>query len=121
MAPRNEPKTVSAQIADLYEQLRRVHTMVTAATGAPPAGEQGPPGLDGTDGRPGTDGTDGPPGPAATVEAFEEGVSLGTFDTIDFVGAAITASVVGTDLIVTVASTASSVLEDARYRMMVAV
>lgn len=79
----------------------------------------GPAGAPGADGAPGAPGATGPAGPAATIEALDEGVSLGTFDTVDFVGAAVTATMVGTDLTVTVSSSAS-VLDDPRWRMMVA-
>lgn len=87
----------------------------TVAVPGPP----GPAGAPGAPGANGATGATGPAGPAATIEALEEGVSLGTFDTVDFVGAAITATMVGTDLTVTVSSSAS-VLDDPRWRMMVA-
>lgn len=117
MPPRNEPRTAYEQIADLYEKWRTTQAQVDALNPAAgpgargPAGDPGSPGVpgrngnngnNGTDGTDGTDGAPGPPGPAATVEILDEGVLLGTFETIDFVGAGVAASLVGTDATVTI-------------------
>lgn len=60
-------------------------------------------------------------GVAVTIE--DEGTPLGTFTTIDFVGAGVTASLVGAAATVTIpgGGGAASVIDDARYRMLVAV
>ena len=50
----------------------------------------------------GDKGDPGDPGAAAVVSAYNEGVLLGVYDLINFVGDAITASLVGTTLTVTV-------------------
>lgn len=72
-------------------------------TGPPGAGgATGPRGLPGISGAPGATGATGPAGPAATVVAYDEGVELGPFDEIDFVGDVIEAILVGTTLTVTV-------------------
>lgn len=125
MSFRREATTVPEQIADLYEKLRNLAPAVAIATTTSgggdcdcPPGDTGPAGPTGATG---ATGATGPAGPAATVTIEDEGVSLGTFDSVDFVGAAVTATLVGTAATVTIASTAASVLDDPRWRMMVAV
>lgn len=73
-----EPRTMPEQIADIYEQLRRLHTAVVISgetSGIP--GRNGTDGEDGRDGRNGTDGTDGtdgatgPAGPAVPTHMLD--------------------------------------------------
>lgn len=64
MPPRNEAKTTPQQIAELFEEIRRLHTLATAlqkkmdgVVGTP--GAPGPPGSPGAPGPPGSPGSPG--------------------------------------------------------------
>lgn len=129
MSQRDLLRTAEALIARLDERVRTLErkrstlttTVIdngTGSVGPPgPQGIPGPTGSAGTPGATGATGATGPAGPAATVEAFDEGVSLGMFDTVDFVGDLVNATMAGTDLTVAV----NPIIYDPRYRMQVSV
>lgn len=129
MSFRARALTVPEQIAELYEKIRALEsghssTAVIAGDALNRAFTPGPPGDPGPAGSPGPAGDTGPAGTASVV-VRNEGAALGVFDSINFVGSAVHASLVGDAATVTVTASSGSdsddfsVIEDARYRMLV--